>query len=74
MVVDEIGKMELFSPSFSQAVLQIMDGGQRVLGTIMLGPDPRADAIKRHLRINLVTVTRANRREVLAELLRWLND
>ncbi len=73
VVVDEIGKMELFSASFSQAVLQIIDSGQRVLGTIMLSPDPRADAIKRNPRVNLVTVTRANHREVLAELLHWLN-
>jgi len=73
VVIDEIGKMELFSASFREAVLQIIDSGKRVLGTIMLGPNPMADAIKRKPQVNLVTVTRANHQEVLEELLCWLN-
>ncbi len=72
IVIDEIGKMELFSASFREAVLQIIDGGRRVLGTIMLSPNPWADAIKRKPQVNLVTVTRANHEQVLSELLRWL--
>jgi len=73
VVIDEIGKMELFSAKFREAVLQIIDGGKRVLGTIMLSPNLRADAIKRKPQVNLVTVTRANHQEVLEELLNWLN-
>ncbi len=73
VVVDEIGKMELFSASFREAVLQIIDSGKRVLGTIMLSPNPMADAIKWKPQVNLVTVTRANHQEVLEELLCWLN-
>jgi len=73
VVIDEIGKMELFSAKFSEAVLQIIDSGKRVLGTIMFSPNPRADAIKRKPQVNLVTVTRANHQEVLEELLNWLN-
>jgi len=73
VVIDEIGKMELFSANFREAVLQIIDSGKRVLGTIMLSPDPRADAIKRKPQVKLVTVTRANHQEVLEELLNWLN-
>ena len=72
VVIDEIGKMELFSASFREAVLQIIDSGKRVLGTIMLSPNPMADAIKRKPQVNLVTVTRANHQEVLEELLYWL--
>ncbi len=73
VVIDEIGKMELFSPNFREAVLQIIDGGRKVLGTIMLSPEPRADAIKRKPQVRLLTVTRANHREVLEELINWLN-
>ncbi|GAI16816.1 unnamed protein product, partial [marine sediment metagenome] len=72
VVVDEIGKMELFSARFRQAVLEIIDSGKRLLGTIMLDSNPWADAIKRHPQVNLVTVTRANYHEVLQELLHWL--
>ena len=73
VVIDEIGKMELFSANFREAVLQIIGSGKRVLGTIMLNPDPWADAIKRKPQVNLVTVTRANHQEVLEKLLNWLN-
>ena len=72
VVIDEIGKMELFSANFREAVLQIIDSGKRVLGTIMLNPNLWADAIKRRPQVNLVEVTRANYQEVLEELPRWL--
>ncbi len=72
VVVDEIGKMELFSASFRETVLQIIGGGKRMLGTIMLNPNPWADAIKRQPRVNVVEVTRANYEKVLDDLCRWL--
>lgn len=72
VVIDEIGKMELFSPRFKEAVSQIISGEKRVLGTIMLNPNPWADTIKRQPQINLITVTRDNYQQVLARLLDWL--
>ncbi len=72
VVIDEIGKMELFSANFRKAVLQIIDSGKRVLGTIMLNANPWADAIKRRPQVNLVVVTRVNYHQVLEELLYWL--
>jgi nucleoside-triphosphatase len=72
VVIDEIGKMELFSANFREAVLQVIGGGKRVLGTIMLSSHPWADAIKRQPQVNLVTVTRDNHQHVLGELLQWL--
>ncbi len=72
VVIDEIGKMELFSAKFRGAVSQMITSGKRVLGTIMFNPNPWADAIKRQPQVNLITVTRANYQEVLEELLRWL--
>jgi len=72
VVVDEIGKMELFSANFKEAVLQIIDSGKRVLGTIMLNAHPWADAIKRRPQVDLVPVTGANYHQVLAELRQWL--
>ncbi len=72
VVIDEIGKMELFSAQFREAVSQIINSGKRILGTIMLNPNPWADAIKRQPQVKLMTVTRANYHEVLEELLHWL--
>ena len=72
VVIDEIGKMELFSVEFRNSVSEIIDSGKKVLGTIMFNPNPWADAIKRHPQVNLITVTRDNHHQVLDELLHWL--
>ena len=68
IVIDEIGKMELFSDNFREVVWQIIDSGKKVLGTIMLSPNPWADEIKHQPQVNLITVTRTNQRQVLEEL------
>jgi len=72
VVVDEIGKMELFSAKFREAVSQIVDSGKRMLGTIMFNPNPWADAIKRQPQVELITVTRDNNQQILNKLLHWL--
>ena len=73
VVIDEIGKMELFSTDFRETVSRLIDQGRRILGTIMLNSNPWADAIKRRPEVNLITVTRDNHRQVLEELTEWLN-
>ena len=72
IVVDEIGKMELLSPRFREVVLQAIESGKRVLGTIMLNSHPFADEVKRHPEVKTLMVTRANHSEVLKEVLEWL--
>ena len=72
VVVDEIGKMELFSPAFREAVLESLDSGKKLLGTIMLAPHPWADRIKQDPRVEVVMVSRANHQRVAQELLAWL--
>ncbi len=72
VIVDEIGRMELFSANFREAVWQIITSGKKVLGTIMFKANPWADRIKRQPQVNVVEVTRANRHQVLEELLVWL--
>jgi nucleoside-triphosphatase len=72
VVVDEIGKMELLSLAFREAVTTIIDGNKRMLGTIMLRPDPRVDGIKRRPNIKLATLTRENFHSILADVQDWL--
>ncbi len=72
VVVDEIGKMELFSPRFREAVLNALARGARVLGTVMLAPHPFADGVKRDPRVRLVTVTQSARDAALRDVLEWL--
>jgi nucleoside-triphosphatase len=74
IVIDEIGKMELLSPQFKEAVTQVINSGKRVLGTIMLNPHPFADQIKRHPEVETLLVTRDNRPEVMKRVLNWLAE
>lgn len=72
VIVDEIGKMELFSPSFRETISQIINSGGKILGTIMLSPNPWADVVKHQPQVNLLTLTRDNYQSVLGELWQWL--
>lgn len=72
VVIDEIGKMELFSDKFKSTVLEIIESDHKVLGTVMLKSDPWADCLKRKPQVQLITVTRNNHREVLEEIQGWM--
>ena len=72
IIIDEIGKMELFSDNFRAAVREIINGDKKVLGTIMLAPHPWADEIKRHPQVKLIEVTRDNHQRVLEDISNWL--
>jgi nucleoside-triphosphatase THEP1 len=72
IVIDEIGKMELFSPSFKDAVIEALQSEKQVLGTIMLASHPWADKIKERPEVEVIQVTRFNRDEVVKQVLNWL--
>ncbi|MBM3156763.1 MAG: NTPase [Chloroflexi bacterium] len=72
IVIDEIGKMELFSQSFQDAVLRALSSEKKTLGTIMLASHPWADKIKQRPDVEIVKMTRSNRSEVLSKVLDWL--
>jgi len=74
LVVDEIGKMELFSQAFRDAIARALEDGKRVLGTILLARHPWADGLKRDPRVSLVQVTRDNHQEVRKQVLDWLKE
>ena len=73
IVIDEIGKMELLSPQFREAVTKAISSDKKVLGTIMLNPHPLADEIKCHPEVEILLVTRDNRNEVMEKVLNWLS-
>ncbi len=72
IVIDEIGKMELLSSQFQEVVLQAIESGKNILGTVMLSPHPFADKIKCHPEVRTLTVTTANHNRVTEEILNWL--
>jgi len=74
VVIDEIGKMELFSYSFRDAVIEALESEKRVLGTIMLASHPWADVVKRRAEVEIISVTRFNRSEVVDQVVGWLES
>ncbi len=69
VVIDEIGPMELFSPTFKQAVKQALDNGKPVLAVVHAKAiDPLITEAKQREDAGTFTVTPANRDD-LPELL-----
>lgn len=61
VVIDEIGKMEMASPAFRQAVEEALRSPVTVLGTILAASHPWADPIKTSRGVRLIEVTEGNR-------------
>lgn len=72
VVIDEIGKMELFSEEFRAAVLEALEGQSPILGTIMRGRHPWVDRIKQRDTVEVIEVTPANRDTLVAQLVERL--
>lgn len=72
IIVDEIGKMELFSNAFKEAVLDAVAGEVRVLGTVMHGSHRWVDALKAREKVTVWEVTRENRDELVERVVRWV--
>jgi nucleoside-triphosphatase len=67
VVIDEIGKMELFSRRFQEMVLHILDQAeQHLLGVIHQGRGPFMASIKRRRDLEIMAVSQANRDELPA--------
>lgn len=69
IIIDEIGKMELFSPLFRQAVLKALAAPKSVLGTITLAELPLIKAIKSRPDVIVVKLRPDNRKEIYHYLL-----
>ena len=68
LFLDELGKMELCSQPFQQAVQDAFDHGPSIVATGGLQPLPFLNALKRRRDVELVPLTSANRGLVEEEL------
>ena len=68
IVIDEIGKMELFSERFQWIVCNALNSEKQMLATIALKGNEFIREIKQRPNINLSTVTHDNRDRLLEEL------
>ncbi|XP_046401819.1 cancer-related nucleoside-triphosphatase homolog [Ischnura elegans] len=71
IILDEIGKMEMFSESFKQEVLKVFAGPNVVLATIPMPkgkPIPFIESLKKRPDVKIITVTRENRNSLENEV------
>jgi nucleoside-triphosphatase len=69
LVIDEIGKMELFSERFRRAVQRSFTELPHVVATIMQRSHRVADALKSRSDVRLLAVTAQNRDDLPAQIL-----
>jgi nucleoside-triphosphatase len=67
-IIDELGKMELRSERFRDAVERLFEGPAPVIATVMRGRHPFTDALKQRPDVEVVEVTLANRDGLPARL------
>jgi nucleoside-triphosphatase len=68
VIVDELGKMELASEPFREAVLELLDRPVTVIATVHAFRHPFTDALKRRPGVALVRLTQRNRDRLPDEL------
>jgi nucleoside-triphosphatase len=75
VVIDELGKMELASPRFRDAVTGVLARRLPLVATVHAFGHPFTDAVKRDASVTVMPVTRGNRdalpRELAARVTSW---
>ncbi|MBI3286832.1 MAG: NTPase [Chloroflexi bacterium] len=74
VIIDEIGKMELFSDRFREAVERAAASDRTVVATAMAQPNPFVDRLKARAQAQVVKVTEANRQALPAQLLTMIES
>ena len=69
VIIDEIGKMECFSPLFRETLIKTLDSANPVIGSIAQRGNPFIEKIKVRKDILLVTVSEKNRDSLPADLM-----
>jgi len=69
IIIDEIGRMELYSTRFQNVVIQALDSPKPVIGIIQNRASPFTDKIKSRKDVEIREVTRSNRNKLAEELL-----
>ncbi len=74
VIIDEIGKMELFSSPFQSAVLKAVSSPKIVVAAAMLDDQPWLLALKSLPNVTIWEVTKVNRAKMAEQVLRWVQQ
>jgi nucleoside-triphosphatase len=72
ILIDEIGRMQLFSSQFQSAVLKAVSSPKIVVATLMLEDHPWTGALKALPFVTTWEVTLKNRSKLVAEVINWI--
>jgi nucleoside-triphosphatase len=72
VVIDEIGKMEMFSGEFRGAVLKAMSSSKIVVATVMQKNHDWVSALKAMPQVTVWEITEANRDAMPGRVLQWI--
>jgi nucleoside-triphosphatase len=72
VVIDEIGKMELLSTAFREAVLDGLDSPKALIGAITMARSPWVNAVRARPDVTVMEITPANRSAIPELILAWL--
>jgi nucleoside-triphosphatase len=68
VMIDELGKMEIASQTFRDAVLRVLDGPADVVATTHAARHAFTDALKRRRDVERIRVTHANRDDLPVQI------
>lgn len=68
IVIDEVGKQEMYSDKFKTAVISALNSKKKVLGTIKLTYDPFTDKIKKRKDTKILYLKRENFQNIKKEV------
>jgi nucleoside-triphosphatase len=72
VVIDEIGKMEMFSGEFRGAVLKAMSSSKIVVATVMQKNHDWVSALKAMPQVTVWEITEANRDAMPGRVMQWI--
>ena len=69
VIIDEIGKMECFSPLFKKTLMEVLDSENQVIGSIAIKGDNFIQNIKKRDDVLLISISESTRDSALELLL-----
>ena len=74
IIIDEIGKMELFSDIFKDLVWKALDSKNPVVGTIMFTRHPFANDVRKRKDVKIMDLSKEDKAQVIDTIIKGLNE